>query len=296
MEGITRNRHAMAEPVKIGEPCEGLGPRDFPVHFFGSEVRIARMAAGMTQAELGALLGYDTSEVSRVESGEREPPERFAEGCDRAFPQMGGWFTRFVHQAKKWDGPYPSWFEDWVKAERDALTLRTWQPMLIPGLLQTADYMRELFKEWQPGVTDDELDGLVNGRLERQRILDRGKPPELWAVIDEAVLSRQVGTPKLMHDQLEHMLDMTTRPTIAVQVVPAGSGGHAGLLGAFSLASMDGTPDVLYLDTAVQGQTVIETGLVRKAVSVFERLRSLALPTGLSRELIEKVASEQWAQ
>ena len=150
------------------------------MHFFGSEVRHARMAAGMTQAELGMIVGYDASEVSKVEAGILKPPERFAEGCDRAFPHMGGWFGRFVHQAKKWDGPYPSWFEDWIKAERDALAIRMWQMDLVPGLLQTPDYARELFRAWQHASTDDELDGLVNGRIERQGILDRGTPPELW--------------------------------------------------------------------------------------------------------------------
>jgi Domain of unknown function (DUF5753) len=250
----------------------------------------------MTQAELGAVIGYDASEVSKVEAGIREPPERFAEGCDRAFPGMGGWFTRFWHQARKWDGPYPPWFEDWIKAERDALSIRTWQPLLIPGLLQTADYARELFRAWQRTRSDDELDELVRGRLERQAILDRADPPELWAVLDESVLYRLVGTPKTMRDQLEHLTDMSVRPSVTVQAIPSGIGAHTGLLGAFSLASMDGTPDVLYLDTAVQGQTVIDTALVRKAASVFDRLRAEALPRGPSRDLIGKVANERWMQ
>jgi hypothetical protein len=229
-----------------------------------------------------------------VEAGLREPPERFAEGCDRAFPHMGGWFTRFVQQAHKWDGPYPSWFQDWVNAERDALAIRMWQMELAPGLLQTPDYSRELFRAWRHAGTDEELDGLVNARLERQGILDRDTPPELWVVLDEAVLHRLIGSPKVMHDQLEHLMDMSARPSVAIQVVPAGTGAHSGLLGAFALASMDGTPDILYLDTAVQGQTVIDPALVRKAGSIFDRLRAQALPVGLSRDLIEKVANERW--
>ena len=239
-----------------------LDPGASPVHFFGSEVRHARIAAGMTQAELGAIIGYGRrrQKVSKVEAGIREPPERFAEGCDRAFPHMGGWFTRFVQQAHKWDGPYPAWFQDWVNAERDALAIRMWQVELVPGLLQTPDYSRELFRVWRQAGTDGELDALVNARLERQSILDRDTPPELWVVLDEAVLHRQIGTPKVMHDQLEHLMDMSARPSVAIQVVPASTGAHAGLLGAFALASMDGTPDILYLDTAVQGQTVHRPG------------------------------------
>jgi transcriptional regulator with XRE-family HTH domain len=68
------------------------------MHFYGAEVRRARLAAGTTQPELGGVLRYDSSEVSKIEAGIREPPERFAEGCDRAFPSMNGWFTRFYRE------------------------------------------------------------------------------------------------------------------------------------------------------------------------------------------------------
>ncbi len=272
-----------------------LDPGASPMHFFGAEVRHARMAAGMTQAELGAIVGYDGSEVSKVEGG-APPSEKFAEGCDRAFPQMNGWFMRFYQEAHKWDGPYPRWFLDWVKAEREALSLRMWQVELVPGLLQVPEYARELFRVWQPASSDDELDALVNGRIERQAILDKPSPPELWVVLDETVLHRQVGTPKIMRDQLEHLMDMAARPSVAVQVLPAGIGAHAGLLGAFALATVDGSADILYLDTAVQGQTVIETALVRKAASVFDRLRADALPRGTSSDLIQKVMNERWTE
>jgi transcriptional regulator with XRE-family HTH domain len=264
------------------------------MHFFGAEVRHARTAAGMTQSELGAAIGYDGSEVSRVEAGTREPSEKFAEGCDRAFPQMNCWFMRFYQEAHKWDGPYPRWFLDWVRAEREALTLRMWQVELVPGLLQVPEYARALFKAWQRMSDDDEIDALVNGRLERQAILDKPDAPELWVILDEAVLHLMIGSPKIMRDQLEHLMDMAARPSVAVQILPGGTGAHAGLLGAFALATVDSSPDILYLDTAVQGQTVIETALVRKAASVFDRLRADALPRGTSSDLIQKVANERW--
>jgi len=271
-----------------------LDPGASPLHFFGAEVRRAREAAAMTLADLGVLVPCDASTVSRIEAGLLSPTERFAVACDEAFPNMNGWFTRYYHEARKWDGPYPRWFLDWVKAEREALTIRTWEPMLIPGLLQTTDYMRELFRAWQRTEADDELEELISGRRERQGILDKANPPELWVVLDETVLHRMIGTPKTMHDQLEHLADMSARPAVTVQVVPACIGAHAGLLGAFALASVDGSPDILYVDTAVQGQTVIETALVRKAASVFDRLRAEALPRGASRELIGKVTNERW--
>ena len=161
-----------------------LDPGASPLHFFGSEVRHARTAAGMTQAELGGLLGYDASEVSKVEAGAREPSARFAEGCDKAFPHMNGWFTRFYQYCRKWEGPYPRWFVDWVEAEGQAARLWVWQPLLVPGLLQTAEYARPLFRAWQVADTEEEVELLVAARLDRQRIFGQDRPPSVWAVID----------------------------------------------------------------------------------------------------------------
>ena len=122
-----------------------LTPGASPMHFFGSEVRRAREAAGMTQADLGALVPCDNSTVSRVEAGILAPDEAFALACDNAFPHVGGWFTRFYRECNGWSAPFPSWFEDWLKAEQEATTLRIWQPIIIPGLLQTPEYARTLF-------------------------------------------------------------------------------------------------------------------------------------------------------
>ena len=99
------------------------------------------------------------------------PAERFANACDEAFPQMGGWFTRFYANSPRWDGRYPRWFVDWVDAERRATVLRTWQPLLVPGLLQTPEYARALFKAWQTTGDEDEVENLVTARIDRQHYL-----------------------------------------------------------------------------------------------------------------------------
>jgi hypothetical protein len=200
-----------------------------------------------------------------------------------------------MEMARRWDGPYPQWFRDWLEAEREALSLRWWEPMLVPGLLQTADYARALFRSWQSASTsDEELQDLVGARIERQGILDRPKPPELWVVVDEAVLHRLIGSRKVMYDQLLHLADTSCRPGITVQVVPAEVGAHAGLLGAFIVAGFEGAPSILYAETAVEGQTIEKPALVSKAALAFDRLRAEALPRGASRDLIGKVAEERW--
>jgi len=108
-----------------------------PMAFFGAELRRARVAAGMSQEQLGRELSFSGDLVSKVETCDRTPAPAFAAGCDRVFPHLDGLFTRLMELARRWDGPYPQWFRDWVEAERVATSLRWWEPMLVPGLLQT---------------------------------------------------------------------------------------------------------------------------------------------------------------
>ena len=129
---------------------------------------------------------------------------------------------------------------DWVDAERRAAVLRRWEPLLVPGLLQTPEYARALFRAWQTTGDEDEVENLVTARIDRQRIFDRPKPPSFWAVIDEGVLRRRIGGAKVMQDQLVHLAEMTERPAIKVHVIPAEVGAHVGLLGAFAIAGFDG--------------------------------------------------------
>lgn len=270
-----------------------LDPGASPLHFFGAEVRRAREAAGMTLAELGARVPCDASTVSRVESGLLSPTERFAEACDEAFPQMGGWFGRFYRASLKWDGPYPRWFEDWVDAEGRASVLRGWEPLLVPGLLQTAEYARVLFRAWRTDDDEDRIEQLVAARMDRQKIFARAGAPSFWAVLDEGVLRRRVGGAKVMHDQLLHLAEMAERVAIKIHVIPAEAGAHVGLLGAFAIADFGGdAPGMVYFESPDEGQTTRDPVTVATMILKFETLRSEALPRGASRDLILKVADE----
>jgi transcriptional regulator with XRE-family HTH domain len=270
-----------------------LDPGASPLHFFGAEVRRARETAGLTLAELGARVPCDASTVSRIESGLLSPAERFAEACDEAFPQMGGWFGRFYRASLKWDGQYPRWFEDWVDAEGRAAVIRWWEPLLVPGLLQTPEYARALFRAWRTDDDADKVEQLVAARMDRQRIFDGPNPPAFWAVIDEGVLRRRIGGAKVMHDQLVHLADTGERATIKIHVIPAEAGAHMGLLGAFAIAGLAGdAPGIVYFESPDEGQTTRDPGTVAKVSLIFETLRSEALPRGASRDLILKVAGE----
>lgn len=271
-----------------------LDPTAGPLDFFGAEVRRWRTATGLSQEQLGQKVGYSGAQVGKVETSERAPSQDFAEGCDRALPEARGLFVRLYQLARRWDGGYPSWFTEWVEAERRAISLRTWQPLLVPGLLQTPEYARALFLAWQGADSDDHLDQLVSARIQRQSIFAHPDPPSLWAVLDEGVLHRCIGSPKVMHDQLTHLLTVSDRSKIRVQVVPADVGAHVGLLGAFFIASFENAPGIVYLESPDQGQTTERPSVVGKISEIFDMVRAEALPRAASRDLIRKVAEERW--
>lgn len=271
-----------------------LDPTAGPLDFFGAEVRRWRNAAGLSQEQLGQRIGYSGALVGKVETSDRAPSLDFAEGCDRALPTADGLFGRLYELARHWAGGYPSWFTEWVEAERRAVSLRTWEALLVPGLLQTADYARALFLAWHAADSDDQLDQLVNARIERHAIFQSAGPPSLWAVLDERVLTRRIGTAQTMHDQLIRLLDVSDRSKITIQVIPADAGAHVGLLGAFSIAAFANAPGIVYLESPDQGQIMERPSVVAKVSEIFDRLRAEALPRGASRDLIRKVAEERW--
>lgn len=267
------------------------GTRD-PMAFFGGELRRARMGTSMSQAELGQRINFSGDMVGRVETCERAPTDVFALGCDEVFPHLDGLFTRILELARRSGGVSPKWFRPWLEIENEAASLYWWEPLLVPGLLQTTGYARAILSV-EPGTSDDRLDEIVAARMDRQRILERDDPPLLRVVMDESVLYRCIGSPKIMHDQLLHLAEMSCRKNIAIQIVPAQVGAHAGFAGAFIIAGFSGAASILYIE-AIEGQTVARPTLVAKAELVFDQLRTEALPQGASRDLIGRVAEERW--
>lgn len=160
---------------------------------------------------------------------------------------------------------------------------------MIPGLLQTEDYAKAILAA-RPGAEQDNLDEQVAARLARQTVLER---VQLWFVLDEGVLHREVGGSKVMGAQLEHLVGSAGRPKITIQVIP-GAITHAGLLGGFILADLDGKPSMAYLETAVEGQITDSPSVIAGVALSFDTLRAEALPWAASRDLIRKVAEENW--
>lgn len=263
-------------------------PESSPPAFLGAELKRARIAAGFTsQDALATRLGFDRTVVVKAETGDRPPTAEvlaaWCDACGIADPEL---FGRLAMLARRADGPVPTWFEGWLDAEGQAHTLRWWSPLLIPGLLQTADYARRLFVA--AGLSDDKASEMTDARLARQTVLERPDPPQATFVLDETVLHRTIGSVAIMAGQLEHLASVGELGNVSIHVLPA-SDANAGLSGSFGLASGDGMPDTLLLET-IEDQVTQGRSLVRRACVIFDLVRRETLPHSQSRDLILEVA------
>jgi transcriptional regulator with XRE-family HTH domain len=262
-----------------------------PATFLGDELKRARITARFTTHDaLAAKMGYDRTLITKIESGERLPTVDVLTAWCKACGLPGIPPEWVVGLARRSDGAIPSWFEAWIEAEGKAHTLRMWAPLLLPGLVQPAEYARALFLAM--GMDQEAAEEQVAIRLGRQEILDRPDPPQLVVVLYEAVLDHLIGSPQIMHDALIHLAELSQRPNVGIQVVPVDAGANAGLGGAFSLASGDGGSEVLAMET-VEDVTTESRSLVRKAANIFVRVQADALPRAASRAVILEKA-ERW--
>ena len=268
----------------------GDGPEN-GLQAFAEELKAQREAAGLTQEEAAKLMGYSTSVVAKLETCRTFPSPEHARQSDAAFRTPG----TFQRIRKRWvNSAYEPWFQPYVDLEERATALRSWQPLVIDGLLQTADYAREILRSARPGESDAQVDQRVAARMSRQEILTREEPPPpmLSVILDETVLRRRVGDPGAMREQLGHLVEAAGNPRISVQIMPASAGAHPGMLGPFVVASFEDSADAVYLDNALDGQVTERRKQVTRMALLYDTLRTEALSTGASRELIAKVVDE----
>jgi DNA-binding XRE family transcriptional regulator len=271
-------------------------PRNELAVYLGEKLREAREEAGIASQELLAReLGFHRSVIVKVETGSQPASKAVASLIQQRFPKLcNGLFVVLSAIARKSNGPIPGWYTDFLEREGVATSIRVYQPIIVPGVLQTEDYARELYAGHRPGIADDELDELVKVRLNRKGILDKPDAPEIIAILDEAVLHRLIGSPKIMHDQIAHLIELSERPNILVHIVPADVGAHAGLSCAFVIAGLEGELDLL-LTLGVEDHTIKDPEEVRKASVEFNLIRGEALSRGQSRDLMRKVDEAKWS-
>ncbi|MEO3744305.1 DUF5753 domain-containing protein [Plantactinospora sp. B5E13] len=174
--------------------------------------------------------------------------------------------------------------------ETEASAIFGFEPLLVPGLLQTADYTRALMKAC--GVPDPDAQFRVAARLGRQAVLTRDESPEIHAVLDEGVLRRALGGPAVMARQLRHLLEMARRPRLKIQVVPLAVGGHTGLDGGFSIIDFPRHKSVVHLEHKLASLFLEEPADVATFRRTAEALAGLALSPAESIEFIARVADE----
>ncbi|WP_030746723.1 helix-turn-helix transcriptional regulator [Streptomyces sp. NRRL S-31] len=240
----------------------------------GAELRTLRTGAGLTSGEAARLVGWHQSKVSRIETGASgvKPADLRslldAYGVrDRHLRELllvlagsedAGGRHRWWHAYR---GVLPPTYRDFISLESQASAMRTLETSVVPGLLQTAEYARAVTRAVVKDVDEDRLDTLVEVRLARQDVLRSDPPLVLSAVLDEAVLRREVGGPRVMARQLERLMEAARLPQVRLQVLPLAAGAHVGLTGPFVIFSFPSTSD---LDVVVLDQLTSSLYLERK--------------------------------
>ncbi|SCL38423.1 Helix-turn-helix domain-containing protein [Micromonospora pallida] len=252
------------------------------------ELRHARTSRGMSQDDFGRTISYSGTHVSAVETGSRPPTSEYVAAVDRAL-KTGGLFARLLDRLSDLDAA-PLWLREWITFEQQARALRWYEVAWVPGLLQTEPYARAVFgSDGRLGA--EEVESRVAARLARQKILSGNDPPQLTAVLDEAVLRRPVGGAAVMREQLFHLARVSQDSRrVRIHVVPSMAGAYAGLDGPFVIATLPGLVDVGYLDNRLQGQVIERTAELGALREQWEATLAEALTWQQSTELILEVA------
>lgn len=266
---------------------EGDDPSREAWREYARRQRSFRLGRGLSQERLASLLPYSESAVGHVERLVRKPTGDYTRAVERALG-LDGQLMELVPVIQG-QTMAPKWFREWPRVETSAHTIRTWEPMLIPGLLQTEGYATRVFLG-EPGATDEETRQAVRFRMHRQSVFSRARPPLYSALIDESVLRRPVGGKEVMRAQLAKILDVLRPPYVTVRIVPLAAGLTTGCLGAFEVATlMDGGADHAYLESAEEGRVTCRAETVQALIVRWEILSSIAYPVDQSRETIREV-------
>jgi transcriptional regulator with XRE-family HTH domain len=276
-----------AEPVGgqaggIVIPAAG-GPTVLRI-LLGAQLRRLREANRITLEDAGKRIRASHSKISRLETGRvgfkdrditdlltfygvTDEEEREALRALARRANAPGWWHDY-------SDVLPHWFEAYVGLEEVATQIRAYEVQFVPGLFQTEDYARAVTLLGHAGEPPRDIERRVRLRMARQSVLDREEPPNVWAVIDEAVLRRPAGTPAVMQGQLKHLAELSRRQNVTIQIIPFQVGGHAAAGGPFSIlrfAEPD-LPDVVYLEQLTSALYLDKPDAVDSYLRVMERI------------------------
>ncbi|PJE93811.1 transcriptional regulator [Streptomyces carminius] len=267
------------------------------------EMRRLRSGSGLTREEVTARTAVNEATLYRLETGKGRPQRRTLTalldtyGVEEAKREA---ILTLSSQADEqgWLRPYhadlPDEYVGYISFEAEARSVRNYESLFVPGLLQTEDYARAVVRGVLPAASAKEVGQRVQARVERQVVFSRDPSLELWAIVDEAALRRVVGGPGVMADQLNHLADIAAEPCVTLQVIPFGSGAHPGMPGSFVVMDFPDPEDpmLVYIDS-MAGDLFLEADEdIRRYSQIFDHLRALALSPGDSADLITTLAQE----
>jgi transcriptional regulator with XRE-family HTH domain len=243
-----------------------------------AELRRLRTGARLPIEEVAGHLKWPASKISRIENRQVGISTRdlrrlldLYQVTDRAYLDELLEMARRATERGWWQsygGVVPTALGNLIGLEAEAATIRTYEPELVPGLLQTPDYARAVIRAGRPGDTAQEIDRRVEVRLERQEVLTSATPPppKVSVVLNEGVLARRVGSPEVMRAQLEHLIRDRDRANIVIQILPFSAGEHPAMVGPFTMLT--------FLDPADPGVVNVENITGSLALEQPEELRA----------------------
>ncbi|MDA2814144.1 helix-turn-helix transcriptional regulator [Nocardiopsis sp. RSe5-2] len=255
----------------------------------GRQIHAEREKVGIPLKDLAEATGISAAMLSAMERGKRGIKRSHVVKIDAA---LG---TKKILEGV-WDGSaesdlLPPWFQQAAQRERAATEIRQYSLTVVPGLVQTEDYMRTLLRSGLPNAPTAKLEELVQARRTRQRLLEGEVPPRLLLILDETVLRRPVGGRAIMRNQLDRLVEVADWPYVSVQVVPFATEHHPGLSNGFVLYRVDGGY-LLWLETRRSGTGSQDAEAVDDYLRLFGDLQGAALPAAASLKLIKEIRGE----
>jgi transcriptional regulator with XRE-family HTH domain len=269
-----------------------------------AELRRLRHEASLSIEDVTANLGWQASKLSRIENrqvgisttdlrklldvynvADRAFREQLADMARRATER--GWWQSFSSDV------VPAALANLIGLEAEARTIRSYEPELVPGLLQTEAYARAIMRAWQPGLTAADIDRRVEIRLARQDVLRQpGASPQVSCIINEAVLRRTVGGNDVMHEQVEVLAKERDPANVTVQVLPFNSGAHPAMAGPFQILAFHDPGDlgVVHLESAMTAITLERPEELRRYDEIWGSLQARALSPEDSRVMMRSYA------
>lgn len=255
-----------------------LDPRESMKAQLAHALRALRTLRGQSQDQLAKELYATRETIAAYETGRNRPDEKFCQRLDEYFGTaelfQGIWYHAQREHLREW-------LEAYLGHESEASEIRTFEPLYIPGLLQTEGYIRAT---WLPNTLIEEK---VAQRLARQDILTReDDPPHLFAVIDQAALIRPVGGAQMMKEQLRHLLTMSELPNVTIQVVELSGGWYFGLNGAMVIFTKPDASRVGLVEAQFGGRLIEDPPQLSRLGLRYDLIRGRALSEVASRPLI----------